>query len=426
MGNAIVEEATINLKDRGGPPWGSVDGVSGGNDALGYVGTGFSNGDTITINTDGTNDFGAKTNAKPLLYWDAEDGVLPNTDIGRTAAWGNTFDGEASSAITYDYLSQSYRLDHETEGLALGIVDFTGTELYVHRQKYEDFDIVQDMAIRTRFTTLVGTLEIGQTVTGGTSGATGIIISFNDSGSPFDIFYNNVDGTVNDPTPTDFVFGENMSTPTATMVNSEGGGSGTLRTFNFKTFRMFPAGGGFNNSHVNTNGSFVDTDFKITPENTGSTLNPSSMAVQPVMRPYEWLAEEIIYKAGTIDTKDGTFDYIRNGQQFYLDKFIQRTTTYPDLYGDIRQSQVSSGAQPNSFAYYASLYVDDSLARVVVHDEPTLTIGTTDASDDYIQPLPPSAWADDEITVRVVGSIAGKYFSIFDTSGAVVVTGQFV
>ena len=68
MGNAIVQSATIQLKDRGGPPWGSVAGMddSGGDAAFGWVGSTDHLGD-ITITTDTTYDFG--TRAEDSQQW---------------------------------------------------------------------------------------------------------------------------------------------------------------------------------------------------------------------------------------------------------------------------------------------------------------------------------------------------------------------
>lgn len=56
MGNALVQEATIKLKDRGAPPWGSV----GLPTDLTFTGTPSQLG-VITISTDGTYNFGARS-----------------------------------------------------------------------------------------------------------------------------------------------------------------------------------------------------------------------------------------------------------------------------------------------------------------------------------------------------------------------------
>ena len=82
MGNALVQSATIQLKDQGGGVFGSITptpGFSGGNAALGWTSPALENGTIVTVLTDGTNPFGAKNQATNIL-WDKgqeayEDGV---------------------------------------------------------------------------------------------------------------------------------------------------------------------------------------------------------------------------------------------------------------------------------------------------------------------------------------------------------------
>ena len=83
MGNAIVQSATIQLKDRGGPPWGSVAGMddSGGDAAFGWAGSTAQLGD-ITVTTDTTYDFGTRAEASQQwwqvgdLAWDKNGEVI--------------------------------------------------------------------------------------------------------------------------------------------------------------------------------------------------------------------------------------------------------------------------------------------------------------------------------------------------------------
>lgn len=59
--------------------------TSGGTAALGWsANDGVADGNTITITTDGTYSFGTKTNAKPMYFWDAKDG-LSSSSLSRRA-----------------------------------------------------------------------------------------------------------------------------------------------------------------------------------------------------------------------------------------------------------------------------------------------------------------------------------------------------
>lgn len=67
-----------------------------GNAALG----GSITGDTITITTDGTYNFTAKTNAAPMYYWDASDGSLSSSSLSRRSFTLSTGSLAGSSDLT--------------------------------------------------------------------------------------------------------------------------------------------------------------------------------------------------------------------------------------------------------------------------------------------------------------------------------------
>jgi len=100
------------------------------------------NGGVLTVNGSG---FGTKANAKPLLWWNADMGIAAPSPLGRTIAWDSTFIGELSSAIAAPNSTNAVRLNHDGNTNAiLSRVDFTGTQLYMFRRKYDDFDITVD------------------------------------------------------------------------------------------------------------------------------------------------------------------------------------------------------------------------------------------------------------------------------------------
>jgi hypothetical protein len=88
--------------------------VSGGDAALGWsANDGVADGNTITITTDGTYSFGTKTNAKPMYFWDAKDG-LNSSSLSRRAFTLSVGSMNGSSDLTGS--SDSYRVDIPTAG----------------------------------------------------------------------------------------------------------------------------------------------------------------------------------------------------------------------------------------------------------------------------------------------------------------------
>lgn len=337
--------------------------------------------------------FTDKANGNPYFYWEADGGELPST-LGRNSTWERSPSGELSSAITAPNSSMAFRFDHgRSSGAALAGVAFKSEKLYVFRKTYEDFSTAKSYAIRTRITDLAGTIEEGQVVTGLVSGATGVVQSFSDDGeNRWAVYYNNTDGSINKEPPVDFIYGERMETGTASFVNSEGNTTyptGTFRTFNFKTIRLWNSDQG-NNAYVGTGRT---QKYDVIPEYTDGKLWNKYWDVPLKQRPFEWKSEELFYKSSNIGAKDGLLDFRFDNTKSYDHFFTTRDASRPDMYDIIYQSQVSNGAQPGSFIYYDHIYIDDSWHHVAICDSETW-VG---CSDKAIQV--PISWTDSEISV---------------------------
>lgn len=351
----------------------------------------FDEGSTLIIKGSG---FSEKENDRPYFYWEADEGQSPSP-LGRHLTWAEDLNGELSAKVTAPNSSMSFRFDHgSTSAPALAGVTFDSEKLFVFRKTYEDFDTAKDYAIRTRITDLSGSISEGQTVRGLYSGATGVVQSVSEDGvsNRWSVFYNNVDGSINKEVPVDFIYGEPMETDTASFSNTEGSEvypTGTYRTFNFKTIRLWNKAKG-NNAYVGTGRS---QKYDVIPEYTDAKLFNKSWDVKLRQRPYEWKSEELYYRASAIGSKNGLVDFRFDNKKSYDHFFQTRSAEKPDMYNIVYQSQVSNGAQPNSFIYYDHLYIDDSWHHVAVCDTATWS----NCKDKAIQI--PTLWNDTEINV---------------------------
>lgn len=350
-----------------------------------------SEGSVLVIKGQG---FTEKENGKPYFYWEADRGEAPSA-LGRQAIWAEELNGELSSEIKAPNSSLAFRFDHgSSEAPALAGVTFDSEKLFVFRKTYEDFNTAKDYAIRTRVTGLSGTISEGQVVRGILSGATGVVQSVSEDGAAnrWAIFYNNSDGSINREPPVDFIYGEPMETATASFSNTEGSDiypTGTYRTFNFKTIRLWNKRQG-NNAYVGTGRS---QKYDVIPEYTDAKLYNKSWDVLLRQRPYQWKSEELFYRTSSIGLKDGLVDFRFDNTQSYDHLFQTRSDAKPDRYNIIYQSQVSNGAQPGSFIYYDHLYIDDSWHHVAACDSKTWA----GCKDKAIQI--PTSWNDSEIRV---------------------------
>ena len=245
----------------------STDGVLYGNNPngdlpaiSGVLGT-VADGQTLTISG---SMFSSKANAKPFLYWTANDGLNPST-LGRQLTWQDVFGGELASDITAPGSTQAVRLDHRySESGLLSKVDFSPATMgYAYRITRDEFDVNTDYVRRTRYlneTEIVPgeVLTVGQVMRGVTSGATGIIQWIGVIQTFPVILFEPVGGTINDPTPLEFSAYEVMQmfdiadtgfiTPLVSVDNNEG--LGMLTSFNYKCFRAWTSGGSNNNQYL--------------------------------------------------------------------------------------------------------------------------------------------------------------------------------
>ncbi|MDX1589794.1 MAG: hypothetical protein R3296_12725 [Oleiphilaceae bacterium] len=348
-------------------------------------------GESLTIHGEG---FSEKENPRPYFLWESDHGSQPR-DVGRHTSWSGSVNGEPSAEKISGNSSQSWRFDHgRSSGAALGGVEFQSDQLFVFRRTYEDFDTSKDFSIRTRVTNMEGQPEAGQTVTGQSSGATGVIQSVSEDGSNrYAIYYEKSGGSINGDNPTDFEYGEVMTTETATFENTEGTSTyptGTYRTFNFKTFRLW-------NQQYNNNihlGAGRDKKFNLLPEGTDGMFWNGSMDIPLRQREHVWKSEEVYYQSGSLNTRDGILDFRMDNTQHYDHKIVMRNDSRPGKYDIVYQSQVSNGAQPGSYIYYDHLYIDDSWHHVAACEAPTWS----ECTDKALQV--PLEWEDSRIKVE--------------------------
>lgn len=361
--------------------------------------------------------FSTKTNPKPLLWWHADGGEAPDP-ISRNT-WAGDFMGTISTTLYSEGSKQSYYLDHGVSNKAvLSRVEFNSDKLFMFRKLYEDFDVTKDFAIRVRGRNLSGgILASGMRITGKSSGATGTIRSlyYSSSSDRYDILLKeNTTDTVNLNPPIDFIYGETITADNgATFTNAEGSEAyptGTYRTFNYKTFRIW---GDPNNSYPVAQGK--QGAYNFNHAHTDVTHWSGGMPVKLYQLPRVWQYQEFVYRASDINTKNGHFEFAINGTRSIESDFISTTTDKPVEYNRIYQSQVSNGAKLGSRAYYDSLYIDDTWHRVMLCDQPSWENCTK------WEVQIPVEWSDSQITLNYrLGSLTGLrtvYMYVFDEKG---------
>jgi hypothetical protein len=338
-------------------------------------------------------DFTDKANARPYFIWEASHGKQPRS-VGRHKEWDKNFRGEASTEIVSPGSRKSYKFDHgKSTGAALAGVKFDSDELYVYRRTYEDFSTGEDYAVRTRVENIEGVLKEGQLVRGLVSGATGVILDNDKGKNRSAVFYKKDVWTIYGNNSVDFLYGENKETDTATLVNTEGTSqypTGTYRTFNFKTMRLWNS----DSRHNAYIGTGRGQSYDVMPEHTDGKLHYKNMQTALEQRPREWKSEELYYRASSLNSKDGMIDFRFNNQRYYTHGFRTRTSERPGQYNLIYQSQVSNGAQPDSEIFYDYVYIDDTFHQVAICSE-----STWKACDEKALQIPFS-WSNDKISVE--------------------------
>ena len=367
--------------------------------------------------------FSAKENAKPLFWWKADFGNTPS-NLGRKTAWDLDDNlGTFSTAVVAPGSQQAVAWDHgETTGAALSPLFFESDRVYFYRKTFEDFDVTTDEAIRTRVTLISGAINVGDVITGQTSGASGTVVAVKQAHPAITymthtVQYNNTSGTINDQPANDFVSDEQMvSNAGAVMTNSEN--SGIYRTFNFKTIRFWAnIGSDINNMYTGAQG-IHNAAYNIITENTGPTTWSKNFTHQRLYQlPREWKTEEIQYQTSGIGVTDGIWNYYQKGVLGTDNKFRNRIADQPNRYKRIAQSQVSHNAQPGSIMYYDSVYLDDTWHRVLLCSESTWGARTN------CEIQIPTAWNSQQIKISLnLGGLTTSsplYLYVVDKDGTV-------
>ncbi len=364
-------------------------------------------GQLVTIS--GSN-FTAKANAKPLLFWSAEGGLNPSP-LGRKTAWDGTFNGELvdrskPGVVVAEGSNKSLRHNYDlSEGAILSRIRFNSDQLFVWRKRYDDFDRATDYAIRTRFSNLTGSnqIQVGMLMSTQDKKLWGkvIKISTNLDGTGT-AYYSNKVGNLTDYAATRIVprdsrlyfYSENdvaLSNPLFFVTLSEG--TGIYQTFNHKIFRIWGEyGSQLNNTYISLNPS-GGTISELTQV---ATFWSPQWDHQLSGATKKWVVEEFQYQASNIDQVDGILFYWQDRVQGWSNqRFRFRTTAFPKKYSDLYQTQVSNGAQPLSYEYFDSLYVDESWHRIMICAESTWS------ACKQPEVVVPSEWSDNQIKVQM-------------------------
>jgi len=388
-------------------------------------------GEVITLR--GGN-FTSKVNASPLLFWSADQGEKPSA-LSRKQQWDGVFTGSIVDKSITEVIAPGskkvLRHDYSTgSGALLAKVSFDSDRLYVWRKRYDDFDRLKDMAIRTRYKNLER-LGSASSVTAGMLMSTPdkviwgkVVQSDTANASAGTAYYANDYGTIANKALAAAVKSDaiiyfydegdtDLKVPLFKALVDEG--KGIFFTFNHKIFRMW----GKQGTHINNTYISLDADGMVVSEYTqvktfwsGGWDNKINSATK------RWVVEEFQYQAGTIDKEDGMLFYWQDRIKAWdQQRFRFTTSDYPNKYTDVYQTQVSNGAQPGSFEYFDSLYIDDTWHRVYICAERNWSACT--------QPevLVPVSWSDDEIKVSLrLGALHAQsryYFYVVNAEGEV-------
>ncbi|EFC36160.1 predicted protein [Naegleria gruberi] len=87
--------------------------------------------------------------------------------------------------------------------------------------------------------------------------------------------------------------------------------------------------------------------------------------IQPAER--RWVNEEFQYQSNSVNEIDGKLHFWQDNLRAWNEskRFRFRTTSRPNPFKQVYQTQVSNGAQINSFEYFDSLYIDETWHRVL-------------------------------------------------------------
>lgn len=146
----------------------------------------------------------------------------------------------------------------------------------------------------------------------------------------------------------------------------------------------------------------------------------------------EWVTQELIVKASTMNTKNGSLTIRYNGQDMATGTLLTRSSAAPDamirnyaLHGVAANKDTWSPAwSTNNRIWADDIYVDTSWSRVVVCEAAVF------ANCRKLAIQIPSAWSDTSITIT--GNRGGlsssdfAYLYVFDSNGAVNAAGHLL
>jgi len=198
-------------------------------------------------------------------------------------------------------------------------------------------------------------------------------------------------------------------------------------SFNWKIWRMWPAGFGWPNIYASGSNGIVYVEGV---DSGGYPLNLGLLTGSP----NEWRTEEIVLQSNSaLGAADGLFwiyvDGVDAGHLPYTD-YMEHTLKLNDGSGLMTQNFVVHGVQANytmgsADKYWADdVYVDTTWARVMLGDQPTWAAST------HREIQIPSAWNNSAVTVTLhQGTFAGgstAYLYVIDADGAVNANGYRV
>jgi hypothetical protein len=337
-------------------------------------------GETLMVYAPPNVSFGIKPHAeKTFFVWRAIDGTQPSARLGRKTTWDHSFNGELTDEIVGAGSSRSIMLDHATTaGAILGAVYFAHhpEKIIWSRRRYDAFEIQDVLARRTMIHAVTGSPpQVGQTVVGKDSGATGIVMQVLTSGTVsaprYAVYYERTGGTITANRPTYFETDELMTWTGGQGLNAESAGynrlangtinRGTLVTFNNKITRIWPKHPTrYPNMYIGEQPhqmlSALEPEHDTSTHRGRYTPLDSHQSVS-----HRWLSELFLFHKGRPNTNTGRFVAERNGQRLFDQEFwVNGGTSAVDEPTTIFQSQVSNGAYPGAKRYMDYLYADDS------------------------------------------------------------------
>jgi len=350
--------------------------------------------------------FGAKPNGeKSFSVWDADSGINGfDSSVSRINAWDNTPNGSVSTAQVASGATQSVRHDLSTNAASLGFMTLTTTPLnfLMYRHRYDDFDVSTDHVRRTRVDGYTGTLPTqGVTVTGATTGTTGVIQSVDDSGGGVATFYYEpTGGSINNNPQEKFEDNETINWSGGSALVNEG--QDTLTTFNNKLFRCWSKRGasGQHNTYFSESGDGIgaSTNGRAFSAVEGVGGAPSLASSETGNRQQDtantWINDLFLVQNSSSDVaEDGITAWWKEDSKYFEDttnRKLQDVSPADGRLTELVQHQVSNGCQPNSFAYYSFIVFEDSWHFV--------TAWNADRSKFML--LPVESWSDTEIIVK--------------------------